>query len=868
MDTHIPPSPPSPPSHLFPDTPSHLNSNATSFAIYGFLLICTAMCELLIFFAAILFVTWPKEPKARPLPQRIDDIDRETNKVLMKAIASEKGIGTSTGVEVAIKTIKIPEAQTPGKSTQAGDKDRRRATTAGTGGGKEKSLLKELLPRKMIVKSNSIHHREHGARDLGPPLKVRLLSSTYTEIQHCLTVCVCVCVVCVCGTRNDLSYSLPNPPSLQFSSPPAPPCPSPIIFCPSLHFPYSPKAMGQTHAVSKQYDHVRRASAVHARKTYIRGLEKLLDDHDDEGGGDSNGGAGGDQKGNKGGNGAGGEAGKERSAMSIPENATYVRQAARMAKVVGKGNNRNSSSSSSNGNGNNRAGRRSTYSQPSSSHVLSSQESAKKHDESRQASTASASSSSFSSSSSFAPSSTAESSASTLVRTSRISFPVQNNTNVAPPPYTSPYVSPSSKAGRKKRRQSAAESFCIDVGHSQHSSRVTGNGNATSVASGGNGGNGVAGVGVGSGAKPPGVIGDGGDGGGRGRGTDDAIGRGGDTQPTSGAGTGKGGGKWQELRAAIHAGKRGGGSEGGKGAERRAGEEVRNGQGSGGQRDRDRRKSAVDSYLHGNKDKHLASLGVHHAGQEETSKSWLVNFEQQRGRGGGDQGGDDDDDDEGDTDDGTNTEGDEGDGPPLDGSTGGKRAAKPKRPRRLRMNKRMQSAGGHTREDNHADNLVHDCCLLIACHESCYTEDAENAFKATLRSALVLFPPQAIFVCDNGRDLKPCDETELVTLAVSREYYRRERINYVYVPEGNKTHAIYWVTEHWIPSLVKAGHVPSFRYTVITDDDVPLPNNLHIPSSTVRKQNHVKAVCFCIRATTEDGSENQVRTNDIIVSSV
>ena len=200
-----------PPSSIF-RSPSHLNSNATRYEIYGFLLICTAMCELFIFFAAIIFVTWPKEPKARPLPKRIDDIDN-----IKKAVATQKGIGTrtgsgksladngGTGVQVTIKTIKIPEAQTTGKSTQAGDKDRRRATTAGTGGGKEKRLLGELLPRKMIVKSNSIHHREHGARDLGPPLKVRLLSSTYAEIRYGVSVCVCVCVWCgvpVCGVRG------------------------------------------------------------------------------------------------------------------------------------------------------------------------------------------------------------------------------------------------------------------------------------------------------------------------------------------------------------------------------------------------------------------------------------------------------------------------------------------------------------------------------------------------------------------------------------------------------------------------------------------------------------------------------------------
>jgi hypothetical protein len=122
-------------------------------------------------------------------------------------------------VQVTIKTIKIPEAQTTGKSTQAGDKDRRRATTAGTGGGKEKRLLGELLPRKMIVKSNSIHHREHGARDLGPPLKVRLLSSTYAEIRYGVCVwCACVwCAWCACAVlvMTCLTFSqIPLPPIL------------------------------------------------------------------------------------------------------------------------------------------------------------------------------------------------------------------------------------------------------------------------------------------------------------------------------------------------------------------------------------------------------------------------------------------------------------------------------------------------------------------------------------------------------------------------------------------------------------------------------------------------------------------------------
>ena len=145
-------------------------------------------------------------------------------------------------------------------------------------------------------------------------------------------------------------------------------------------------------------------------------------------------------------------------------------------------------------------------------------------------------------------------------------------------------------------------------------------------------------------------------------------------------------------------------------------------------------------------------------------------------------------------------------------------------------------------------NLAHDVCLLIACHESCYTEESERAFKATLRSALILFPPQAIFVCDNGNALAPKDETDLVTLTVCREFYDKARVNYVYIPEGNKSHAIYWVTEHWIPALVKAGHIPDFTFAVIIDDDVPLPRNLHLPTTKLRSQKEVKAVAFTIRA--------------------
>ncbi|KAF4748583.1 hypothetical protein FOZ63_013395, partial [Perkinsus olseni] len=45
-------------------------------------------------------------------------------------------------------------------------------------------------------------------------------------------------------------------------------------------------------------------------------------------------------------------------------------------------------------------------------------------------------------------------------------------------------------------------------------------------------------------------------------------------------------------------------------------------------------------------------------------------------------------------------------------------------------------------------SLTHDCCLLIACHESTMTRERYELFSGTLRAALRVFPPSHIFVCD------------------------------------------------------------------------------------------------------------------------
>ena len=158
------------------------------------------------------------------------------------------------------------------------------------------------------------------------------------------------------------------------------------------------------------------------------------------------------------------------------------------------------------------------------------------------------------------------------------------------------------------------------------------------------------------------------------------------------------------------------------------------------------------------------------------------------------------------------------------------------------------------------DHLVDNVCLVITCHETCYTETETKAFEETLRHALNLFPPEAIFVCDNANSPYPVDNTESVCKAVCREFYEDYDVNYLYIPEGNKTHAQYWASDIWIPLLVRNGFVPNFEFCMIVDDDVPLPGDLAIQEAvdTMVSHPYVKAMGFAIKAEAMDGRQNRL----------
>ncbi|KAL0237310.1 hypothetical protein PCE1_000707 [Barthelona sp. PCE] len=137
------------------------------------------------------------------------------------------------------------------------------------------------------------------------------------------------------------------------------------------------------------------------------------------------------------------------------------------------------------------------------------------------------------------------------------------------------------------------------------------------------------------------------------------------------------------------------------------------------------------------------------------------------------------------------------------------------------------------------ETKLEDGCLLIACHRS------EETVEATLHAALQVFKPNKIYICDNANSPVPLDNTKLVCQRLSRSYCKQHgmsysednSINYIWVPEGNKTTSFWWTTRY----IVKE------KYVMMTDDDVMLPPDIAIPTHKM-EDGVTKALAFTISA--------------------
>eukprot|EP00742_Colponemidia_sp_Colp-10_P021076 GILJ01024651.1.p1 GENE.GILJ01024651.1~~GILJ01024651.1.p1 ORF type:complete len:1126 (+),score=78.54 GILJ01024651.1:135-3380(+) len=186
----------------------------------------------------------------------------------------------------------------------------------------------------------------------------------------------------------------------------------------------------------------------------------------------------------------------------------------------------------------------------------------------------------------------------------------------------------------------------------------------------------------------------------------------------------------------------------------------------------------------------------------------------------------------------------------------------------------------------------HKVAMLITCHLSA------DVLQQTLEAALKIFTPSQVFICDNGRSTNPLDlwecTNELCSFGhegsrfissaealerhhrkfpthVARTYpfgktawvcdqvsnnwnngeyefhkpekgHRRERINYVWIPEGSKVVALWYVAKHYCQLADK------FKYILQIDDDVILPESFILPFDSFLKDERAQAVVLPLHA--------------------
>ncbi|CAO1636509.1 unnamed protein product [Parajaminaea phylloscopi] len=126
-----------------------------------------------------------------------------------------------------------------------------------------------------------------------------------------------------------------------------------------------------------------------------------------------------------------------------------------------------------------------------------------------------------------------------------------------------------------------------------------------------------------------------------------------------------------------------------------------------------------------------------------------------------------------------------------------------------------------------------DTALLIPCYK------AAGALPNTIRAALKIFPAQSIFVVDNGNTEKGTDASE----AVCAEW----GVNYLFVPVGSKIGAEY--------VGINQPKMEPFKYVMVIDDDVELPDNLPLVTERFEKNPRVGCVGYTLQSIGPNGTK-------------
>lgn len=131
-----------------------------------------------------------------------------------------------------------------------------------------------------------------------------------------------------------------------------------------------------------------------------------------------------------------------------------------------------------------------------------------------------------------------------------------------------------------------------------------------------------------------------------------------------------------------------------------------------------------------------------------------------------------------------------------------------------------------------------DVGLVISCSNSRAT------LATTLRAALKVFPPEQIFVSDNGDSEKPTDQTQDICFKITQEYRVQNRlpvdspsINYLWCSEKSKVLSYWWACKYYC----------KFKYCMLIDEHVFLPGDLIVPMEHFQDEK-IKCLTFTLCA--------------------
>ncbi|KAL0216487.1 hypothetical protein P9112_008671 [Eukaryota sp. TZLM1-RC] len=144
--------------------------------------------------------------------------------------------------------------------------------------------------------------------------------------------------------------------------------------------------------------------------------------------------------------------------------------------------------------------------------------------------------------------------------------------------------------------------------------------------------------------------------------------------------------------------------------------------------------------------------------------------------------------------------------------------------------------------------------------ESKLKENQSNVqaqFTRALRLASDSVANGNVYVCHNTGDEAPHPTDKTVRIIRNVEAWGR-KVNYVYIPAGNKTFCLYYVAKNIL------GNRKDIDYVVIMDDDVVIPRDMSWQTHRLKKDNVCGAV-VTIRADINDPEKSGFRRRKLLV---